>query len=47
MKRAGWIIFVSGLLYMVLMGWVGNWINSPQFRTLSLAELQNTMWAVD
>jgi len=47
MKRAGRIIFVVGLLYMGLMGWVGSWINSPQFRTLSLAELQNTMWSLD
>ena len=43
MKRAGWIIFVSGLLYMVLMGWVGSWFNSPQFRTLSLEELNDDL----
>ena len=47
MKRAGWIIFVLGLLYMVLMGWVGSWFNTPQFRTLSLEELQDTMWSLD
>jgi hypothetical protein len=47
MKRAGWIIFIAGLLYMVIMGWIGSWVNAPQFRTLSLAGLQNTMWSLD
>lgn len=47
MKRAGWIIFVLGLLYMVLMGWIGSWINTPQFKILSLEELQDTMWSLD
>ena len=47
MKRAGWIIFVLGLLFMVLMGWIGSWINAPQFRTLSLGELQDTMWSLE
>ncbi|MCP4573704.1 MAG: hypothetical protein GY838_15200 [bacterium] len=47
MKRAGWIIFVAGLLYMVLVGWVGSWINAPQFRNLPLGELQDTMWSLE
>jgi hypothetical protein len=46
MKRAGWIVFLVGLLYMVLMGWVGSWANSSQFRTLSLEELNGTIWAL-
>jgi hypothetical protein len=46
MKRAGWVIFVAGLLYMVLVGWVVSWINVPQFRALSLEELQRTAWAL-
>jgi len=47
MKRAGWIIFLSGLVYMVLMGWLGSWINAPQLRNLSFAELQDTVWSLE
>ena len=47
MKRAGWIIFVLGLSYMVLISWVGSWLNTSQFRTLSLEELQDTLWSLD
>jgi len=47
MKRAGGILFVAGLLYMVLVGWGASWINTPQFRNLTLDELQRSTWALD
>ena len=32
---------------MVIVGWVVSWINTPQFRDLSLDELKETMWSLD
>ena len=45
MKRAGWILFVVGVLYMVSIGWFSSWFSVSTFRALSLDELQGTMWA--
>jgi len=47
MQRAGWILFVVGILYMASIGWVVSWFGVSAFRTLSFEGLQDTMWALN
>ncbi|MFC1721861.1 hypothetical protein ACFL0Z_03030 [Patescibacteria group bacterium] len=45
-QRTGVVLLVIGAVYMLAMGLIGSWLVRPTFRTLSLADANETIWAI-
>jgi hypothetical protein len=46
-KKLGLWVFFLGVLYMVGVGWFLGWWSATTYRTLSLAQISNTVWSSD
>lgn len=45
--KIGLIVFSLSALFMVLLGWLGSWWITATLRNLTLAQINETIWATD
>ena len=46
-EKVGLIIFLISATYMILIGWLSSWWITATLRDLTLAQINETIWAVD
>ena len=46
-EKVGLIIFLIGAIYMIVIGWLSSWWITATLRDLTLAQINETIWAVD
>jgi len=46
-EKVGYIIFLIGAIYMTVIGWLSSWWITATLRDLTLAQITETIWAVD
>lgn len=46
-EKVGLIIFLIGAIYMTAIGWLSSWWITATLRDLTLAQINETIWAVD
>lgn len=46
-EKIGLIIFSISAVYMIVLGWLGSWWITAALRDLTLAQINETIWAMD
>ena len=46
-RRVGFATLWLGIAYMVVIGWVASWSFGATFRNQTLAEVNETIWAMN
>ena len=46
-EKVGLIIFLMSAIFMILLSWLGSWWITATLRDLTLAQINETIWAVD